>query len=83
MNLAVNICFPKMVAGLLSHPKRQFYPSENFIFITKIPGDTLLTKIPAELPSTEKIFKKLAVWWPCIILILALVGKYRKIPKIP
>ena len=40
MNLAANICFPKMVAGLLAHPKRQFYPSENFIFITKVPGDT-------------------------------------------
>ena len=23
-------------------------------FITKIPGDTLLTKMPAELPSTER-----------------------------
>ena len=27
--LAADICLPKMVAGLLSHPKRQFYPSEN------------------------------------------------------
>ena len=25
-------------------------------FITKIPGDTLLTKMAAELPSTEQIF---------------------------
>ena len=28
-NLAVDICLPKMVAGLLSHPKRQLYPPEN------------------------------------------------------
>ena len=28
-NLAADICLPKMVAVLLSHPKRQFYPSEN------------------------------------------------------
>ena len=27
-----------------------------FTFITKIPGDTLRTKMPAELPSTEQIF---------------------------
>ena len=29
MNLEADICLPKMVAGLLSPPKRQFYPSEN------------------------------------------------------
>ena len=28
-NLAADICLPKMVAGLLSHPKRQFYSFEN------------------------------------------------------
>ena len=28
-NLAADICLPKMVDGLLSHPKRQFYPSKN------------------------------------------------------
>ena len=28
-NLAADICLPKMVAGLISHPKRQFYPPEN------------------------------------------------------
>ena len=28
-NLAADICLPKMVAELLSRPKRQFYPSEN------------------------------------------------------
>ena len=54
MYLAAGICLPKMIAGLLSHPKRQFYPPENnsihFSFITKIPGDTLLKKMPAELP---------------------------------
>ena len=44
--------FYVMVAELLSHPKRQFYLS----FITKIPGDTLLTKMAAELPSIEQIF---------------------------
>ena len=50
-NLAADIFLPKMVAGLLSHPKRQFHPSENdihFTFITKIPVDNLLTKMPAE-----------------------------------
>ena len=59
-NLAADICLPKMEAGLLSNPKRQFYPSKNnrihFPFITKIPDDTLVTKTPAELPSTEQIF---------------------------
>ena len=31
----------------------------------KIPGDTLLSKMPAELPSTEQISRpKLAVWEP-------------------
>ena len=28
-NFAADIFLPKMVAGLLSHPKRQFHPSEN------------------------------------------------------
>ena len=28
----------------------------HFTFITKIPGGTLLTKMPTELPSTEQIF---------------------------
>ena len=28
-NLAADICLPKMVAGLLSHSKRQLHPSEN------------------------------------------------------
>ena len=59
-NLAADIFLPKMVAGLLSHPKRQFHPSQNdryhFTFIMKIPVDNLLTKMPAELPSTEQIF---------------------------
>ena len=49
-----------MVAGLLWHPKRQLYPQKiigiQFTFITKIAGDTLLTKMPAELPSSEQIF---------------------------
>ena len=49
-----------MVAGLLSHPKRQFFPPKvigiHFTIITKIPGDILLTKMSAELPSTEQTF---------------------------
>ena len=50
-----------MVAELLSHPKRQFpilpkIIGIHFLFTTRIPGDTLLTKMPAELPSTEQIF---------------------------
>ena len=51
-----------MVADLLSHPNRQFFASKiigiHFTFITKIPGDTLLTNMSAELPSTEQIFNE-------------------------
>ena len=49
-----------MVAGLLSFPKRHIFPSKtigiNFTLFAKIPGDTLPTKMPAELPSNETIF---------------------------
>ena len=50
-----------MVAGLLSHPQNGSFIlpkiiGVHFTFITRIPGDTLLTKMPAELPSTEEIF---------------------------
>ena len=51
-----------MVAELLSHPKRQFHLSFqkiigiHFPFTTNISGDTLQTKMPAELLSTEQIF---------------------------
>ena len=49
-----------MVAGLLWHPKRQLYPQKimgiQFTFITKIAGDTLVTKMTAELTSCEQIF---------------------------
>ena len=50
-----------MVAGLLLHLQLQFYPSENnrhsfYLYLTKIPGENVLTKMPAELPSTEQIF---------------------------
>ena len=49
-----------MVAKLLSHPNRQFFPPKiigiHFTFITKIPGGTLLTKMSAELASAEHIF---------------------------
>ena len=61
MNFAADICLLKMVARFFLHPKRQFFPSENkrhsfyLKFITKIPGDTLLTN-SAELPFTEQIF---------------------------
>ena len=34
--------------------------SSHFTLISKIPGDTLLTKIPVELPSIEQIFTKLS-----------------------
>ena len=41
-------------------PKRRsllsFIFTCHFTFITKIPGGTLLTKMSAELPSTEQIF---------------------------
>ena len=30
----------------------------HFTFVTKIPGDTLLKKMAAELPSTEQIFSE-------------------------
>ena len=57
MNLAADIRLPKMVSGLkLSYPKRQFYPPKtiriHFTFITKIPGDNSLKK----MPSIEQIF---------------------------
>ena len=62
-----------MVADLLSHPKRQFYPPPppkiigiHLSFITKIPGDTLLTKMPAELPSSEQIFTESSQLAPLI-----------------
>ena len=49
-----------MVAGLLSHPNGSFIPPKligiHFTFISKIAGDILLKKMPAELPATEKIF---------------------------
>ena len=35
-------------------------------FITKIPGDTLLTKMPAELPSAEQIFTETSHLVPLI-----------------
>ena len=65
--IAADICLPKMVAGLLSHPKRQFYPSEN-----NIPGETLPTKTPDELPSTEQIFTEISRLVPlfCYLLVL-------------
>ena len=63
MNLAADICLPKMVAGLLSHPKWKFYPSENnrhsfYLYYENSRRDTLLTKMAAELPSTEQIFSE-------------------------
>ena len=71
-DLAADICLPKMVAELLSRPKWQFYPSEiigiHFTFITKIPGETLLTKAPAELPSTEEIFTETSHSVPLILI---------------
>ena len=48
-----------MVAELLSHLNGSFTLPKilgiHFSFTTKIPGDTLLSKMPAELPSTEQI----------------------------
>ena len=37
----------------------------HFVFITKIQGDTLVTKMPAELSSIEQIFTE-TVWCPCV-----------------
>ena len=48
------------------------------IFITKIPGDTLLTKMPAELPSTEQIFTETSRLVP----LLACPGAKRLGPKV-
>ena len=54
-----------MVAGLLAYPKRQvsFIPPKiigiHFTFITKILGEILLAKAPAELPFTELPWEKL------------------------
>ena len=52
-----------MVAGPhLSTQKRQCYPSENnsywFYLYYENSSNTLLTKMPAELPSTEQIFNE-------------------------
>ena len=62
-NLAADICLPKMVAELSCFHRTQngsFFPPKiigiHFTFITKIPGGTLLTKMPAESPTTEQIF---------------------------
>ena len=67
-NLAADICLPKMVAELLSHPKRQFHPTENnrhsFFLYYEIPGDILLSKMPAELPPPNRYLPKLAVRCP-------------------
>ena len=58
--LGADICLPKVVGELLSCQNGSFVLPKiigiHFSFITKIPGDTLLTKTPAELPSTEQIF---------------------------
>ena len=70
-NLAADIYLPKMAAGLLSRSKRQFHPPEiigiHFSYITKIPGDTLQTKMPAELPSTEQRFTETSRLMPLCI----------------
>ena len=59
-----------MVAELLSHPKGNFILPKiigiHFSFIMKIPGDTLLTKMTAELPSTEQIFTETSRLVPLI-----------------
>ena len=73
MNFAAVICLPKMVAGLFSHPKRQFCRPKiigiHFTFITKIPGDNLLKKMSPELPSTEQIFTETSRLVPLNILL--------------
>ena len=64
-----------MVTELLLHPKRQLYPPENnrhsFFFITKIPGVSLLMKMPSKLPSTEQIFTETS----CMVPLLYLQGR--------
>ena len=51
-----------MVAELSSHPERRFIPPKiigiHFTFNTKTPGDNLLKKMAAELPSAEQIFSE-------------------------
>ena len=69
MNLAVDIYLPKMIAGLSDCTQNgsSILPTItgiHFSYITKIPGDTLLTKMPAELPSTEQIFTETSLLVP-------------------
>ena len=39
----------------------------HFTVITQIPGDTLLKKMPAELPSTKQIFTETSPLVPLIL----------------
>ena len=43
----------------------------HFTLITKIPGDILLMKMPAELPSTEQIFAESSRLVPLIRFLLS------------
>ena len=69
--LVADICLPKMVAGLLSHPNGGFIPLKiigiHFTFITKIQDDALIKKMPAELPFTEQIFTETNCLVPMIM----------------
>ena len=46
--------------------------SFHFTFITRIAGDTLLTKMPAELPSTEQIFTETCRLVPLLVHLVML-----------
>ena len=86
MNLTADICLRKMAAGLLSHPIFVLPKIIGILlfFITKIPGGTLLTKMPAELTSTEQIFTETSCLVPLLLrtstaISRKVVGKKRKV----
>ena len=68
-----------MVPGLFFRTRNgSFIPPKtigiHFIYITKIPGDILRTKTPAELPSTEQIFIETSRLVPLICRRVSLVA---------
>ena len=73
-NFAADICLPKMVAGLLSHQNGSLILPKvigiHLSFTTKISGDTLLTKMPAESISTEQIFTETRRLVPLVVSVL-------------
>lgn len=79
MSLAAVVWIPKMVAGLSGRTQngRFIIPKIigiHFSLFTKIPSDTLLRKMPAELLSTEQIFADTSRLGPCLLLFFSNYG---------